>query len=117
VIVVDTEGIGGLDEDQNHDMRIFSLALLISSFFVYNSMGSIDENAISGLSFVTKLTEHISVRSQGSQSDELRNFMPKFLWVVRDFSLQLVDEQNNDISPKDYLERALQEYKGSLGGA
>ena len=63
VIVVDTEGIGGLDEDQNHDMRIFSLALLISSFFVYNSMGSIDENAISGLSFVTKLTEHISVRS------------------------------------------------------
>ena len=28
VIVVDSEGMGGLDEDQNHDMRIFSLALL-----------------------------------------------------------------------------------------
>jgi hypothetical protein len=42
VIVVDTEGMGGLDEDNNHDMRIFSLALLLSSYFVYNSMGSID---------------------------------------------------------------------------
>lgn len=46
VIVVDSEGMGGLDEDQNHDMHIFSLAVLLSSFFVYNSMGSIDENAV-----------------------------------------------------------------------
>ena len=46
VLVVDSEGIGGLDEDNNHDMRIFSLALLLSSFFLYNSVGSIDENAL-----------------------------------------------------------------------
>ena len=39
VIVIDSEGIGGLDEDNNHDMRIFSLALLLSSFFIYNSLG------------------------------------------------------------------------------
>ena len=39
VIVIDSEGLGGLDEDNNHDMRIFSLALLMSSHFVYNSMG------------------------------------------------------------------------------
>jgi len=39
VIVVDSEGIGGLDEDSHHDTRIFSLALLLSSFFIYNSMG------------------------------------------------------------------------------
>jgi hypothetical protein len=39
VLVIDSEGLGGLDEDNNHDMRIFSLALLISSYFVYNSMG------------------------------------------------------------------------------
>lgn len=46
VLVVDSEGIGGLDEDNNHDMRIFSLALLLSSYFLYNSVGSIDENAL-----------------------------------------------------------------------
>lgn len=68
VIVVDSEGMGGLDEDQNHDMRIFSLALLLSSFFVYNSMGSIDENAVSGLSFVTNLTKHVKVHTADGTS-------------------------------------------------
>jgi hypothetical protein len=36
VVVVDTEGIGALDEDSNHDTKIFSLAVLISSLFIYN---------------------------------------------------------------------------------
>ncbi len=59
VLVVDSEGIGGLDEDNNHDMRIFSLALLLSSYFLYNSVGSIDENALSNLSLVTNISKHI----------------------------------------------------------
>ena len=46
VLVMDSEGLGALDEDSNHDVRIFSLAILLSSFFVYNSVGSIDENAL-----------------------------------------------------------------------
>ena len=56
VIVVDSEGIGGLDVDNNHDMRIFSLALLLASYFLYNSVGSIDENALSSLQLVVNLT-------------------------------------------------------------
>jgi hypothetical protein len=35
--------------------------------------------------------------------------MPKFMWVVRDFSLQLEDEKGNEITSKDYLEQTLQE--------
>ena len=31
VVVVDSEGIGGLDEDEDHDIRIFSLAVLLAS--------------------------------------------------------------------------------------
>ena len=42
-LVVDSEGIGAFNEDQNHDTRIFLLALLLSSYFVFNSMGTIDE--------------------------------------------------------------------------
>ena len=107
VIVVDTEGIAGLDEDINHDDRIFTLALLLSSFFIYNSMGSIDENALSNLSFVTNLSKLISVKaaagheartSSNDDADEITNFMPKFMWIVRDFSLQLVDDKNSEIS-------------------
>lgn len=114
VIVIDSEGIGGLDEDGNHDMRIFSLALLLSSFFIYNSMGSIDENALSALSFVTNISKHISVKTSsdaegGADSAALTNHMPKFMWVVRDFSLQLVDDNNDEITASQYLERALQD--------
>ena len=46
VLIVDSEGIGAFNEDQNHDTRIFLLALLLSSYFIYNSMGTIDENAL-----------------------------------------------------------------------
>jgi len=46
VLIIDTEGIGAFNEDENHDTRIFLLALLLSSYFIYNSMGTIDENAM-----------------------------------------------------------------------
>jgi hypothetical protein len=50
VLLMDTEGIGSLEEDINHDNKIFTLSLLLSSYFMYNSQGSIDENAIQSLS-------------------------------------------------------------------
>jgi hypothetical protein len=35
------------------------MALLLASFFIYNSTGSIDENALNSLSLVVNLTKHI----------------------------------------------------------
>jgi len=34
------------------------------------------------------------------------------MWVVRDFTLQLVDTEGENISPKEYLEKALASQKG-----
>lgn len=110
VIVVDTEGIGATDEDKNHDTKIFSLALLLSSFFIYNSMGAIDENAIANLSFVSNIARHIQI------TNDTKPFFPSFLWVLRDFSLRLVDEYGNDITPKEYLEKALKKNPNSPEG-
>ena len=45
LILLDTEGLGALDENANHDTRIFLLALLLASNFIYNSVGSLDESA------------------------------------------------------------------------
>ena len=59
ILVIDSEGMGALDEDTNHDSKIFSLALLLSSYFIYNSVGSIDENAIENLSLIIHLTKNI----------------------------------------------------------
>ena len=38
---------------------------------------------------------------------------PMLLWVVRDFMLKLKDNSGNDISEKEYMERALEELKGN----
>lgn len=46
VLLIDTEGLGSLEEDSNHDAKIFALALMVSSTLVYNSVGSIDDEAI-----------------------------------------------------------------------
>ena len=112
MLVLDTEGLGALDEDSNHDVRIFSMAILISSYFLYNSVGSIDENALSSLSLVINLTKHIHLKSTGLQEDidpdEYSQYFPSFMWVVRDFALQLVDIEGEAMTSKEYLEKALQ---------
>lgn len=115
VVVIDSEGIGALDEDADHDCRIFSLAVLLASAFIYNSSTSIDETSLENLSLVVNLTKHIHVRSQQSEEADETDYaayFPAFFWVVRDFSLQLVDEKGDKITSRDYLERALAEQKG-----
>lgn len=61
VIVIDSEGIGALDETQDHDNRIFSLVILLSSCFIYNSVGTIDETAIENLNLIVNITKNIHV--------------------------------------------------------
>ncbi len=46
-----------------YSTQIFSLAVLLSSLFVYNQMGGIDEAALDRLSLVTEMTKHIRVRA------------------------------------------------------
>ena len=116
VLVIDSEGIGALDEDSSHDSRIFALAILLSSCFIYNSVGSIDENAIQNLSLVVNLTKNIQVKASQS-SDEIDTedysvYFPTFMWVVRDFTLQLVNPDGEPITPREYLEKALSIQKG-----
>jgi len=56
-IIIDTEGFGGMDENVNHDTRIFLFSLLLSSYFIYNSVGNIDENALNTLNLIVNLAK------------------------------------------------------------
>ncbi|OMJ73597.1 hypothetical protein SteCoe_27672 [Stentor coeruleus] len=115
VIIIDTEGIGALDQDTDHDARIFSLAILMSSMFIYNSVGAIDEEALQNLSLVVNLTKHIHIKSKQKEdidSEDYAPYFPSFLWVVRDFALKLVDTDGDPLTPKEYLEKALNIQKG-----
>lgn len=106
VIVMDTEGIDALDASSTHDTKIFTLGILLSSIFLYNSVGHIDESAVQTLSFMSKVSEFID-------SDALP---PKFYWILRDFSLQMVDKDGNNLSNKEYLEYSLTECSDEKNG-
>ena len=69
------------------------MALLVSSFFIYNSIGSIDENALNNMNLIVNLTKNLQVRSSDSSLDvdEISEYFPSFLWVIRDFALRLQD--------------------------
>jgi GTPase SAR1 family protein len=117
VIIIDTEGIGALSEDQTHDTRIFTLAILSASSFIYNSAGSIDETALQNLSLVVNLTKNIQLNTTQTEDEEddpeeLAEYFPAFYWVVRDFSLQLINSEGDQITSKEYLEKALCPQKG-----
>ncbi|RHY20056.1 hypothetical protein DYB25_003776 [Aphanomyces astaci] len=113
IVFMDTEGLGSAQRSQTQDTRIFALALLLSSFFIYNSRGVIDANAIDDLSLVVNLTKYIQVSANpSSSSSSLADFFPSFLWVVRDFTLQL-EESGRAISSKEYLENALKPAQGT----
>lgn len=116
VLLVDTEGFAGIDENTNHDTRIFLFSLLLSSFFIYNSTGSIDESALNNLSLIINLAKEIQIKSgeapTSEDSEEFAQYFPAFLWIVRDFALKLVDPNGHPITSKEYLENALKPQKG-----
>lgn len=114
LVLLDTEGIDAYDQTGQYSTQIFSLAVLLSSLFVFNQMGGIDEAALDRLSLVTEMTKHIRVRASGSTDDsaELASFTPAFLWLLRDFYLRL-EEDGRQVTPRDYLETALQQLQGS----
>jgi len=123
VVLMDTEGLGSTSRSQNEDCNIFSLALLLSSYFIWNSRGVIDGNALEDFALVVNITKHIHVRSQAVQNlggtgsaasneiAQLSQYFPSFMWVVRDFSLKL-EENGRAISDRQYLEKALKPQGG-----
>ena len=75
----------------------FIYILLLASSFIYNSQQSIDETKLNDLSLVINLTKNIQIKAGGKEDDvdpeEYAAYFPALMWVVRDFTLQLVDDQ------------------------
>ncbi|XP_032083492.1 uncharacterized protein LOC116515507 [Thamnophis elegans] len=117
LILLDTEGLGDVEKGSpENDTWIFSLAVLLSSTLVYNSVGTIDQTALDKLHFVTELSKHIKAKSSSTPGDtddtsEFVGFVPTFVWAVRDFTLQL-QRDGKSITEDEYLENALKLKKG-----
>jgi len=56
-----------------------------------------------------KLYEH----HDSLNSNDANKIFPKLIWILRDFSLQLVDTNGNQITMNQYLEQSLKDVKGT----
>jgi len=70
-VLLDTEGLGSTERSTNTDTKIFSLCILLSSLFIFNSIGPINEQAIEDLVviedylYAVNQTYEIKLRKEG----------------------------------------------------
>ncbi|XP_057649978.1 guanylate-binding protein 3-like [Chionomys nivalis] len=118
LVLLDTEGLGDIEKgDPKNDSWIFALAVLLSSTFVYNSMNTINHQALEQLHYVTELTQLIRAKASPREdevkdSSEFVSFFPDFVWTVRDFTLELKLD-GRVITADEYLENALKLIPGN----
>ena len=106
---VDSEGTNSVDlSTKTYDSKIFALVVLISSLFIYNTTGNIDEKAISELALAAHISNSIATNSNLDKDMIISDLAPKFIWTLRDFTLEKVDPiSGEEISSNEYLELCL----------
>ena len=119
IIFIDSEGTNSVDlSTKTYDSKIFALIILLSSLFIYNTNGNIDEQSISDLVLSTYLSNSIAFNTNTKKiidKDKLiSDLAPKFIWTLRDFSLEKVDpETGEEITSNEYLELCLRNKSSS----
>lgn len=58
---MDTEGLNSVGSHNNLDNKLFALSVMLSSYFIYNSIGAIEETSINNLALITKLINMVTV--------------------------------------------------------
>lgn len=112
-IFLDTEGLGAVKASQTTDLRTFGLSVLLSSYFIFNTHGAIDESAIKQLSFISQMSKAIAIRADGAdEATDFEDAFPHLLWVLRDFSLALKGSGGDQMTSNEYLESSLLSERG-----
>lgn len=108
VLFLDSEGTEALNREAQFNTNLLTILFLISSTFVYNTKGAIDESALERLTTVVQAARRVMSRNApGDGVDPGSEVMPSFLWVVRDFMLRLVNAEGEGIDADRYLDGAL----------
>jgi len=93
--LVDCEGLDGAGSDPAHSSRLMTLCALLSSVFVMNSSGRLDDDVFSALAPICRLDANAEERG----GEPCR---PELLWLLRDLPPEELVE-----SADDHLESAL----------
>ncbi len=107
-LFIDTEGLNSPDSNIQHDIDIFTMAILFSSKVCFNSMGALSSTNLADLQCAGKVAEILRSHAKIEAS------MPQLFWILRDFSLNLVDDQGEPTTATLYIESALDKLQPEL---
>ena len=119
IIFIDSEGTNSTDiSTKTYDSKIFASIVLISSLFIYNTHGNIDERSIADLALAAHLSDTVATNIIEDKDIIINKLAPKFIWVLRDFVLDKIDpETGKEISSNEYLELCLRNKLMSKNGS
>ncbi|XP_078658521.1 guanylate-binding protein 7-like [Branchiostoma floridae x Branchiostoma belcheri] len=105
IVLLDTEGIDTVGASAGQDASILVLTILLSSQLIYNSQNVPYKGDLEKMQCFTRLAKGVTVK-QGEkkiQTSLFRQFFPDFLWLLRDVSLDMKDEDGKEMVPSEYL--------------
>mmetsp|Transcript_150121 Transcript_150121/g.279877 ORF Transcript_150121/g.279877 Transcript_150121/m.279877 type:complete len:856 (-) Transcript_150121:19-2586(-) len=94
VWLMDSEGFFGPGVDEGYDAKVFTIAALLGSHLVYNSVKVIDQQAVSLLEILMHRAQLFRSRTSVHASERVPDFLltesfPPLTWVVEDFVQEL----------------------------
>ena len=102
-------------DDMGGDTQIFLIIVLISSLFIFNTIGNIDQTSLTNLEYILKCIKNIKLKStlEEENASEIGEYFPMLLWVLQNSNLKLEDKNGNTITEKQYMENELELIDGS----
>eukprot|EP01084_Bolivina_argentea_P033527 61990_1 len=110
ILIFDCEGTGYHQAKKQHDMQLMIITLLLSSYFIYNTIGTFDADALDELEFVTELTDCIKVKPNDEDGNGLEYILPKFMWLLRDSHLEATIN-GKTVPVKEYFTKKVLKYE------
>ena len=115
ILFFDSVGLNNESTDniiQQRFSKLLALMIVISSLFIYNTVGDINSRSLNALQLIVQLTDSINIEGKIDKDDFISELCPKFIWTLRDFNLDKYNEIKNDCD--SYLEKCLHDdrFKG-----
>ena len=108
-ILMDTEGLHSSERSTDVDLKIFALTVLLSSSFIFNQIGPINEQSLTDLHLISNLVKLFG-QKQGNPKEADFDSFPDFFWCLRDFYLDISEDFDDNV--KDYMESCLKPVMG-----
>ena len=107
ILFIDSEGLNSENVyQQGTDSKLMALVLLISSLFIYNTLGDINSNSLNELQLIIHLADSLGINEKINKEKLIAELCPKFIWAVRDFDIETLEEK---IDPDSYMDKCSKE--------